>query len=201
MPNLTQDGQAAPVELARALQSPGLVEIQFAVGGMLLYQAFANLLMPCQPALGLQVVAQPIREAAQVAAVVQRVVHHLLGQRPARPVGLLRSLVEGNAEQLGEQVVQAECREAKQPRRPHRVEDRCWHEPGRGEHQPQVVVGAVHEQFLPLERLEQRRDFQRGEGVDQHIRAGEADLQQAQFFRIRVQAVGFRVEADPVRFS
>ena len=44
-------------------------------------------------------------------------------------------------------------------------------------------------------------DFQRGEGVDQHIRAGEADLQQAQFFRIRVQAVGFRVEADPVRFS
>ena len=90
---------------------------------------------------------------------------------------------------------------AKQPRRPHRGEDRWRHEPGRGEHQPQVVVGAVHEQFLPLERLEQRRDFQRGEGVDQHIHAAEADLLQAQFFRIRVQAVGFRVEADPVRFS
>ncbi|MBV58467.1 MAG: hypothetical protein CMO58_02450 [Verrucomicrobiales bacterium] len=74
MPHLTQDGQAAPVEFARAFQSPSLVEIQFTVGGMLLYKAFANLLMPRQPALGLQIVAQPIREAAQVATVVQGVV-------------------------------------------------------------------------------------------------------------------------------
>ena len=121
LPCGAKDGLFPAVEFACALESPGLVGVSFLGCGVILYELVANLPVPIGTALGLELVAQLVGQGPEVAAVVERVNGHLVGQRPAGPVGLLGALVESDAQQFGQQIVQAEGDETKQACGPHRV--------------------------------------------------------------------------------
>ena len=65
--------------------------------------------------------------------------------------------------------------------------------------QPQVVIRAVHDEFMRVQRAEQRGKIYSGQRINQPVAVGRADLDQADFFGIRVQAVGLGVERNPCR--
>ena len=120
-------------------------------------------------------------------------------ERTKRPVGLLLSLGEVDAELLGDQCGVAVARGAGEPRRDHGVED-----PGRGPEaetvqHPQVEVGAVHHQLGSRQHIEQRSQIEVGQRIDQFVGVGQAHLYEAHLLVVAVQAVGLRVHADAVR--
>src|SRR5579884_2717988 len=61
----------------------------------------------------------------------------------------------------------------------------------------QVIVRAVHDEFVLGQSLQKRFNVQAGERVDQFIAGGSSDLEQADFFGISMKAVGFRVQSHP----
>ena len=63
--------------------------------------------------------------------------------------------------------------------------------------QAQIVIRAVHDQLVRVERVQQRIEIDAGERVNQAVAGGGADLDQADLFGIGVQAVGFGVERQP----
>lgn len=63
--------------------------------------------------------------------------------------------------------------------------------------QAQIVVGPVQDQVVPVKNLEQRLQVETGQRIDENVFAREADLDQAEFLRIGVEAVGLRVDGDP----
>ena len=56
----------------------------------------------------------------------------------------------------------------------------------------------MQNQFPPPQRVEQRTEVQGRKRIDQSIGPGQADLNQAELFRVCVQAVGFGVQRNPV---
>ena len=62
-----------------------------------------------------------------------------------------------------------------------------------------VEVGAVHHHLGACQRVQQRRQVQVGERVDEFVGAGQSHLHQADLFVVAVQAVGLGVDADAVR--
>ena len=63
--------------------------------------------------------------------------------------------------------------------------------------QPQIVIRAVQDQFMASKRIEQRFKIYFRERIHQHIPGNRADLNQANFFGISMQAIGFRIHRDP----
>ena len=63
----------------------------------------------------------------------------------------------------------------------------------------QVEVGAVHHQFGARQRVEQRRQVDVGQRIDQLVGSGQADLHQADLLVVAMQAVGLGVYADTIR--
>ncbi len=62
----------------------------------------------------------------------------------------------------------------------------------------QIVVCPVQDELMLFERGPKRRQVGLRQRVHQFVPPGGADLDQAEFFRIRVQAVGFGVHGDPL---
>ena len=63
--------------------------------------------------------------------------------------------------------------------------------------EPQVVVRTVEDDFVTVQHLEKRGEVERGKRIKQRVVPFDADLHQAQFLWIGVQAVRLRVEGDP----
>ena len=63
--------------------------------------------------------------------------------------------------------------------------------------QAQIVIRRVKNKFMRVEHVKQRIKIYFRERVNQHVAVGDADLNQADFFRIGVQAVGLGVEREP----
>jgi hypothetical protein len=141
---------------------------------------------------------QPVRERFQIMRVVARVNFHPFGQRTPRPVGLLRTFVQLHAEKFFDERTQAELPFAQKPRGEHRVENRGRRELVMFFQQAQIVIRRVKNEFVGVEHVEQRIKIYFRERVNQHVAVGGADLDEADFFGIGVQAVGLGVEREPL---
>ena len=197
-PECSQDGQTAPVEFVGAFDAPDLVGVRRAQFGALPDEPCAAFFLPTAPSRFVQSGLEQVGQRFEVARVVAGVVDHSFGQRPARPVGCLRPFLQMNLQEVFHQIGQSEFSETEQARSQHRVKNGVGHEAKRPPQQPQVVIGAVQDQFPPAQGVQQRHQVQRGQRVDQLIDTRQADLNEAKFFRIRMQAVGLRVEGHPV---
>ena len=63
--------------------------------------------------------------------------------------------------------------------------------------QAQVVIRAVHKEFVARKRVKDRVDADPGERVNQAISCNCADLNEAYFFWISMKAVGFGIHCNP----
>ena len=61
----------------------------------------------------------------------------------------------------------------------------------------QVVIGGVKNEFVGVQRVEERIQIDGCEGIDQFITVDSADLDQAYFFGIGMKTVGFGVNREP----
>ena len=134
-----------------------------------------------------------------MAGVVTGVVLHALGEGTPSPVRFLWAFIEGKAEIFGHEVDEAELGVTEQAAGEHGVEDRAGDEVVVFAQEAEVVIGAVHDEFMRAESIEQRGEVEAGEGVDEFIDAGEADLEEADFFRVRMETVGFGIQGEPRR--
>ena len=64
--------------------------------------------------------------------------------------------------------------------------------------QAQIVIRRVKNELATVEYIEQRIEIDGRERVNEFIAPGGADLDEADFFRIGVEAVGFGVEREPL---
>jgi len=63
--------------------------------------------------------------------------------------------------------------------------------------QAEVVVSAMHDQFVAGQGTEQRVEVDASERVNEPVAGNRADLNQADFFRVGVQAVRLRIHGHP----
>ena len=129
--------------------------------------------------------------------VVTGVFFHPLGERAARPIGFLRTLVQFHAEKFFDERTQAELPFTQKPRREHRVENCRRNEFVVLPQQTQIVIRPVHDEFVGIERVEQRVQIDFGKRVNQFVAGDGADLNETDFFGIGVQAVGLGIEREP----
>ena len=155
--------------------------------------------MPREAAFLLQPLSQNIRERLQMARVVPRVVFHPLRQRSLRPIRFLRTFFQWHAEKIAHEICEAEFFFAEQTRGEHRVENLFGNKIVVLSQQPQIVIGRMKNQFVVARLRPQWREINHGERIDQVVRASDADLEQAKFFRIGVKTIRFGIERDPFR--
>ena len=154
--------------------------------------------MPIHTPLRLQRSPERIGCQLQIAHIVEGVGNHPFGEWPPRPIGGLRPFFQLDSQQPVDQTGQAKLGETQQTRRQHCVENISRHEAASAAQQSQIVVGAVQDQFVPAKRRQQPREVQRRQRINQVVRARQADLDQAEFFGIGVETVGFGVKRDPI---
>ncbi len=64
--------------------------------------------------------------------------------------------------------------------------------------QAQVVIGRVKDQFAAVEYIEKCIEIDGREWIHEFVAVGGADLDQADFFRVGMEAVGFRIKRKPL---
>src|SRR5207247_47075 len=74
--------------------------------------------------------------------------NHAVSEWPPRPIGGLRPFFQMDSQQPVDQTRQAELAETQQTRRQHCIENISRHEPASAAPQSQIVIGAVHDQFV-----------------------------------------------------
>ncbi|MPM86743.1 hypothetical protein SDC9_133834 [bioreactor metagenome] len=63
--------------------------------------------------------------------------------------------------------------------------------------QPQIVISSVHDELMLTQSFQKRLERKALQGINQPVRGGGADLDQADFLRIGMQAVRFGIDRDP----
>ncbi len=129
--------------------------------------------------------------------VVAGVTFHAFGEGAARPVGFLGSFFEFDAKKVLDQMAQAKLPQAEQSRGEHCVENRAGDEFVMLAQEAQIVIRAVHDEGVGGEGIEQGIEVDSGEGVNQVVTSHSADLDEADLFRVGMQAVGLRIHGDP----
>jgi hypothetical protein len=86
---------------------------------------------------------------------------------------------------------------AQKPRGEHRIENRGRRELMMFFQQAQIIIRRVKNKFVGVERIEQRIEIYLRERINQFVAIGDTDLDQADFFGIRVETIGFGVEREP----
>jgi hypothetical protein len=153
--------------------------------------------VPIQPAFGFQFGSELIRERLKIVGIVAGVALHPLGERPHGPIGFLGAFFELNTQVGLHQVAQAELAQSEQPGRQHGIEDGAGNELVVFAKQPQVVVGAMHDQLVPGQGIENWVQNQLGQGIDQPIAIDGADLDQTHLFGVGMQAIGLCINRYP----
>jgi predicted metalloendopeptidase len=87
--------------------------------------------------------------------------------------------------------------QAEKARGEHRVEDGARHEFVVLAQQAQVVIGAMHDQFVAGQRLKHWVEIEAGQRVNEPVAGNRADLNQADLLRISMQAVSLRIHGHP----
>ena len=131
--------------------------------------------------------------------VVPGVSLHSRRERAFGPIGLLRPLFQGHPQILLEQIGQSELAVPEQAACEHGVKNPVWHEPVVLAQEPQIIIGPVQNQPVQFEFRPQRGQRQRGQRVNQPVLPADADLKQAELFRVGMETVRLRVEGDDFR--
>jgi hypothetical protein len=153
--------------------------------------------VPFQAAFGAQVASEDVGQGFQIARVVARVVDHPGGERSLGPIGLLRPLLQSDAEIFGNEISEAKFPATEQPAGEHGVEDGCRHKAARFPQEPQVVIGAVQNQLVIMKDIESWLQLDWRERIEEFVLAFDADLNQAKFLWIGMEAVRLRIERNP----
>ena len=180
-----------------AFHAPDTVQVRLPQHRAIRDQLGATLLVPSEPTFLLQFSRKEIHQRLKVMSIITGIRFHSLGQRTSRPVGFLRAFLQRDTEKLRHQIAQAEFAHAQQAAGEHRVEDGRGNEAAVASEQPQVVVRAVQNQLMLAEDLEHRRELEAREGIDQMIRALDANLNETKLFRIGMKAVSLGIEGNP----
>ena len=162
-------------------------------------QPRAGFLVPGEPSHLLKFKLQLVGERFEMMRVVAGVGFHLFGERTPRPIGFLRGLVQFHAEKFFHERTQAKMPFAQKPRRQHGVENGARDKLVMLAQQPQIVIRAVHDEVVFVERGEERIEVHGRERINQPVAGHRADLNQANLFGVGVQAVSFGVERQPGR--
>ena len=64
--------------------------------------------------------------------------------------------------------------------------------------QPQIIIRRMKDQFAAAENFEKRDKIDGHKRIHQHIAIGGADLDQADLFRIGMEAVSFSIKCKPL---
>ena len=152
--------------------------------------------MPCQPAW-LEFKPQFVGQRFKVMRVVAGVLFHPPGERAPGPIGFLQAFFKFHARDIfppdgcnrtggGRPAArQAWCRKPRRART-HGASE-----------QAQVIIGAVHDQLMGVQRVQQRVQIDPASGSINSIAGGGADLNQTDLFRVGVKAVRLGVHRDP----
>ena len=131
--------------------------------------------------------------------VVSGIGFHALGKRAFGPIGFLRAFVEGDVEVLGDEVGEAELGLPQETAGEHGVENRAGNKIVVFAEKPEVVIRAVHDEFVGAEGSEERGEIEVRERVDEFIAVGSGDLDEANLLRVGVETVSFSIEGNPRR--
>ena len=157
----------------------------------------ANLLKPAHAAFFPEGGHQLVRHVQHVIDVIQGVGNHRGGKGAPGPIRLLGGLAQRDAVEMFHQGGQPELAESQQARRRLGVPDHGGQRfPGALE-QAHVIIGAVHPYFRVPQPVVKRAHVFDSEGVDQAGARFIGILDQADFFLIAVQAVGFQIQDNP----
>ena len=94
--------------------------------------------------------------SSKVVGVLYGIVTHLRRQRTQRPVGFLRGFGNGDVEVFEDERGEAELGDAGEARREHGIENGCGSGVADAAQEAQVVVRAVNDEFLSIERAKER---------------------------------------------
>src|SRR5689334_17722801 len=103
MPDFAQHGQSVRTEVKAAFDPPNLIWIGRAYDGALFDQPLTRLGVPFETAFALKLLPQNIRQRLEEARVIARVFLHARRERTARPIRLLRSLLQFHSEESMDQ--------------------------------------------------------------------------------------------------
>lgn len=123
---------------------------------------------------------------------------HFFRQWTLRPIGLLRTFIQFDAEEFLDERAQAELALAQEPAGQHGIENRTRDKLVMFFEQAQIVIRAVHDEFVGVKGVEERVELDLGQGIHEAVLAGDADLDEANFFRIGMEAVRLGVERHPL---
>src|ERR1043166_9319469 len=104
--------------------------------------------------------------------VVQRVFHHTWGQRPDRPIGLLRMFLKLDIEETFDQRTQTELANPKQPRRNDCVKKSVGGKIQAAPEHSQIVIRSMENNFSRFQCPTQRLEIEVSKLVDDKIRKG-----------------------------
>ena len=153
--------------------------------------------MPILPAFAPQFLPQRADQWLEVDGVVAGVFLHLGRERAAAPVGLLGGFFQLHSKVILYQSGEAKLRAADEARGEHRVEDSPRHKVVAALKKAHVVIRAMHEEGVSVERLEKFPQGHSRQRINQHIVAGDAHLNEAELLGICMKAVRLRVNGDP----
>src|SRR5258707_1025214 len=194
---LAQDGQLAPRQIARSLQT------QVRESGILVRPTGALelrelLARPRHAPHACQLRRHPILQLQEVAGVLRGVIQHVCGERPHGPVSALMFLVEPDVEEPLEERGETEGRVPQQLGCDARVED-VRHVPAVVLlEKPEVVIGIVKDDFdvrTGEEIADSRRSTDR-EWVDDGVTVARGELQQVDAIYKAMKAGPLRVEGE-----
>ena len=201
-PEGTQRGQAAAVQLAAALDAPGVL----AGGGV----AFAAMLQIVGTALQEPVVAACLLELGhQLICHFEHVFHialgiflHVIRHGADTPVGALVLLAEHHAVVMLHQGSQSKLLEPQQPRRNLGVQNHARQHPVGILQQAHVVIRTVHPHVGLLQPQGEKFHVLDSQRVDDDHALRICILNKAEFFAVAVQAVGLQIEhCAPLRLG
>ena len=165
------------------------------------FESLAFLLDPAEPLLFDEGRALLRHHVEEVIHVGERVPHLLVRQRPRRPVVLLVSLGDGEAQFIPQRRLQAHLGAAEELRGDHRVIDVPHADARLRLQQGDVVVGAVKDlgEAPVFEKPAQGLDRETLERVEEVGRTGLGpDLDEADLLVVVVETVGLGVDDDRV---
>lgn len=197
-PESAENRQSAWIQAVGSFDAPGVWIGGEVRSAAILNETGAGLRMPLQASMTVEVLPEVFGDGVEMAGVVSSVLDHAGRQRASGPVGLLDSLVQGQTQERAGQVMEGELGPPEEPGGHHGVEDLVRHKTAELGEEAQVVVGPVEDQFPVVQGFPEGLEMKTCERVDEGILTGDADLQQAEFLRIRMQAIRLGVEGDPI---
>src|SRR5438128_12678026 len=130
--------------------------------------------------------------------IVDCIFEHPLRERTSAPVRFLRSFRQLYLEVPLDQRGQAEFADAEQARRDDRVEDSSGGKIPTPAQQPQIEIGAMHDNLFRLQSSAQWCKIDIGQWVNDVIAPEQADLHQTKLLAIRMKTIGLGVDCNPV---